>query len=154
MEPIVAVLDNVRSLYNVGSIFRTSDALGIKKLYLCGITGTPTHPRLAKTALAALEAVPWEHKESAVETVRALKKQGYTIVALERTQQSEPIRPIAHRPLALVVGHEREGTEEEILQLSDTVMEIPMRGVGRSMNVAVAFGIASYLITTALPDPE
>lgn len=147
-ESIVAVLDNVRSLYNVGSIFRTSDALGVQKLYLCGITGTPEHPRLAKTALAALQAVQWQYKKSAYQTVKHLKQQGYYIIALERAAKSVPIHPIANRPMAIVVGHERNGTDMKILDLADQIMEVPMRGVGESMNVAVAYGVASYVLTS------
>ncbi len=147
-EPIVAVLDNVRSLYNVGSIFRTSDALGVQKLYLCGITGTPEHPRLAKTALAALNAVKWEYKKSALQTVKQLKKHGYYIVALERTAGSQRVEPVKNRPLAIIVGHERSGTSAKILEQVDQIMEIPMQGVGQSMNVAVAYGIATYVLTS------
>lgn len=144
----MAVLDNVRSLYNVGSIFRTSDALGIEKLYLCGITGTPEHHRLAKTALAALDAVTWESKQSTVRTIQYLKKLGYYIVAIEKTANSIPVKPISNRPIALIVGHERSGTNQKVLELADEIVEIPMQGVGVSMNVAVAFGIASFVITS------
>lgn len=149
-DSIVAVLDNVRSLYNVGSIFRTSDALGVHKLYLCGITGTPEHPRLAKTALAALDAVKWEYAKSALQTVKELKRHGYLIVALERGSDSTPIHPISQRPLAIIVGHERNGTDTSILKLADYILEIPMHGVGVSMNVAVAYGIASYVLTSSI----
>jgi tRNA G18 (ribose-2'-O)-methylase SpoU len=148
IEPVVAVLDNVRSLYNVGSIFRTSDALGVNKLYLCGITGTPNNPRLAKTALAALGAVNWEYKKSALRTVKWLKQKGYYLVALEQTSQSQPVRPIKNRPLAIIVGHERNGTAAKVLEQADQIVEIPMKGVGQSMNVAVAYGIATYVLTS------
>jgi len=143
---IVVVLNNIRSLYNVGSIFRTSDALGIHKLYLCGITGTPEHYRLAKTALKALGAVDWEYKQSAYRTVRQLKKAGYHIVSLEITPSSKPLNPISKRPLALVLGHEISGVENRILAQSDEVLHIPMQGLGTSMNVAVAYGIAAYVL--------
>jgi len=143
---IVVVLNNIRSLYNVGSIFRTSDALGIKKLYLCGITGTPEHYRLAKTALKALKAVDWEYKQSAYRTVRQLKSAGYYIISLEISQNSQPLQKISQRPLAIVLGHEIRGVENRILQESDQVLHIPMQGVGISMNVAVAYGIAAYVL--------
>jgi tRNA G18 (ribose-2'-O)-methylase SpoU len=143
---VVVVLNNIRSLYNVGSIFRTSDALGIKKLYLCGITGTPEHYRLAKTALKALSAVNWEYKQSAYRTIRQLKKDGYYLVSLEITSSSQPLKKIGRRPLALVLGHELSGIENRILQESDEVIHIPMKGVGTSMNVAVAYGIAAYML--------
>lgn len=144
MHQVVAILNNVRSLYNVGSIFRTSDALGIAKLYLCGITGTPENPRLHKTALAGLQTVAWEYKKSALRTIKDLKKQGYTIVALELSDTSTSINPIADRPLALVLGHEREGVDQRILAEADSVVHIPMKGVGKSLNVSVAYGIAAY----------
>lgn len=146
-DEIVVVLNNIRSLYNVGSIFRTSDALGISKIYLCGITGTPENPRLAKTALAALNAVSWERKSSAYRTVRQLKRQGYYIVSLEISEKSKPIYRVKNRPLALVLGHEISGVESRILNESDEILNIPMSGVGTSMNVAVAYGISAYALT-------
>ncbi len=141
---IVAILNNVRSLYNVGSIFRTSDALGVHKVYLCGITGTPDNPRLHKTALAGLQTVAWEYKKSALRTIKDLKKQGYTIVALELTDSSTPIAPIPDRPLAIILGHEREGVDTRILAEADHIVHIPMHGAGKSLNVSVAYGIASH----------
>lgn len=143
---IVVVLNNIRSLYNVGSIFRTSDALGINKLYLCGITGTPDNPRLAKTALKALGAVDWEYKKSAYRTVRQLKKSGYYLVSMETTKASKAFLLIKKRPLAVVLGHEITGVEDKILKESDEVLHIPMQGTGTSMNVAVAYGIVAYLL--------
>jgi 23S rRNA (guanosine2251-2'-O)-methyltransferase len=153
MQPTVAILNNIRSLYNVGSIFRTSDALGIHKLYLCGITGTPENPRLAKTALAGLNSVDWEYKKSALRTVKDLKKKGYTIVAIEITPESQPIKPIAHGPLAIVMGHERQGVDKRILAEANYVMHIPMHGVGKSMNVSVAYGIATYTLLSLAESP-
>lgn len=144
MPQIVAVLNNVRSLYNVGSIFRTSDALGVEKLYLCGITGTPDNPRLHKTALAGLQTVAWEYKKSALRTVKDLKKQGYTIVALELTDSSKPIKPVSDRPLVIILGHEREGVDARLLAEADHIVHIPMRGAGQSLNVSVAYGIAAH----------
>jgi tRNA G18 (ribose-2'-O)-methylase SpoU len=140
------VLNNIRSLYNVGSVFRTSDALGIKKIYLCGITGTPDNPRLAKTALAGVDSVDWEYRKSAVRTIKYLKQLGYYIVALEITSESSAIKAVSKQPIALVLGHEREGVDTRILALADSVMHIPMHGVGKSLNVSVAYGIAGYTI--------
>ncbi len=140
------VLNDIRSLYNVGSIFRTADAMAVDKLYLCGITGTPDNPRLAKTALAGLNAVPWQYKKSALRTVKDLRKQGYHVVGLELTDQSVPLAPRPQRPLALVLGHERAGVDQRILAECDEVMAIPMRGQGKSLNVAVAFGIAACVL--------
>lgn len=163
---VVTVLDNIRSVYNVGSIFRTSDALGVSKLYLCGITPTPDHPRMsssqekdsfhnqpdkygrtlsvAKTALAGLHSVPWEHTESTLDTVRALKDDGYYIVAVEITESSQPVHPVSNRPLAIILGNEKEGIDPHILALADEVLHIPMHGAGKSLNVSVSYGIAGY----------
>lgn len=140
----VVVLNNVRSLYNVGSIFRTSDALGVEKLYLCGITGTPENPRLAKTALAGLNSVEWEYKKSALRTIKHLNSLGYYVVGLEITETSVALAPVPNRPIALVLGHERSGVDKRILAECDEVVHIPMQGVGKSMNVSVAYGIAAY----------
>ncbi len=142
----VVVLNNIRSLYNVGSIFRTSDAFGVDHLYLCGITGTPKHPRLAKTALAGLESVPWSYRQSALRTIKTLKQKGYKIVALELTEQSIPLASHPDDKIALVLGHERIGVDTRILATADSVMHIPMHGKGHSLNVAVAFGIAAQTI--------
>lgn len=144
--PSVAVLNNIRSLYNVGSIFRTSDALGVSEIYLCGITGTPENPRMAKTALAGLQTVAWHYKKSALRTIKDLKNRGYYIIALEITSESQPIHPIAQRPIAIVLGHEREGVDDRILACADEVIHIPMHGVGKSLNVSVAYGIAVQTI--------
>ncbi len=147
---IVGILNNIRSLYNVGSMFRTSDALGIEKLFLCGITGTPDHPRLAKTGLAGLKAVAWAYRKSAIRTVKDLKKQGYYVIALEITPNSQPIHPVLQPKVALILGHERTGIDIRLLTLCDEILHIPMQGAGKSMNVAVAFGIAINEIKRAI----
>lgn len=145
MENIV-VLDNIRSLYNVGAIFRTADAVGIQQVICCGITATPKHDRFSKTALAASDCLNWTYKKSALRTVKRLKVLGYYTIALELSPQAQIVHPVATRPLAIIVGHEREGTSAKILDVVDEIQQIPMRGVGQSLNVAVAFGIASYQI--------
>lgn len=152
MPNIVVVLNNIRSLYNVGSIFRTSDGLGVSKLYLCGITGTPENPRLAKTALAGLTSVPWEYRQSALRTVKHLQSQGYHVIALELTEDSTPIAEVIlpNKPIALILGHEREGVDARILEAADTVIHIPMHGQGKSLNVSVAYGIAVHTLTSKL----
>lgn len=148
---IVVILDNIRSLYNVGSIFRTADAVGsINQIILCGITGTPaTDPnktRIAKTALSGIDATAWIYRRSSYRTVMNLKRRGYYIVSLERTANSQPIRRVAQRPLAIVVGHEVNGVDPKIVAASDEVLHIPMRGRGISLNVASAFAIGAYTI--------
>jgi 23S rRNA (guanosine2251-2'-O)-methyltransferase len=145
---IVLVLDNIRSLYNVGSMFRTADGFGVRKIFLCGITGTPEQNGLKKVALGAELAVPWEKSAHAWRTVERLKKEGYAIVGLERCDGAAPIG--AYRPLkklALLVGNEVEGISPAMRRRLDAVLEIPMRGTKESFNVAVACGIALYALT-------
>lgn len=143
----VAVLDNIRSLHNVGAIFRTADAAGVDKLYLCGMSGTPPRPEIRKAALGAEEVVAWEYCKHTREVLLQLKSVGYFLLALESTPTSIDYRRAEYRfPLALVVGHEFTGITPEILALCDATMALPMRGVKVSLNVAVAFGVAAYEI--------
>ncbi len=146
--PIVAVLDNIRSAYNVGSMFRTAECAYIAELVLCGITPRPSHPAVQKTALGAEELVPWRYFEDVEEAARTLKKSGYTLAALEITDRSVPIQTVsrAHFPLALVVGNEVRGVNPTVLALSDLVLEIPQFGSKESLNVAVAFGVAVFFL--------
>ncbi len=148
----VSVLDNIRSAYNVGSIFRTSDGAGIDKLYLCGITPTPENPRVGKTALDAEKSIAWEHSWSVLETVRKLQNDGYMIVSLEGGNSAADLfssltfMKEKDQPIALVVGNEVSGIDPEVVKMSSLCVYIPMEGVKESLNVATAFGIAAYLI--------
>lgn len=145
-HPVVVVVDSVRSIYNVGSIFRTSDAVHLRHLYLTGITGTPDHRGVHKTALGAQDTVPWSHHQDAAVLVTRLRAQGYTIAALEITDTptlSGDILP-EHYPLCLIVGNEVSGVSEALLALSDLALELPQYGAKQSLNVAVAYGIAVY----------
>ncbi|MFC1599618.1 RNA methyltransferase [Patescibacteria group bacterium] len=143
--PIYVVLDNIRSLYNVGAIFRTSDGVMAEKIYLCGMTGMPPRREITKTSLGACETVPWEYRKNAVDVVKELKKQGVQIVTLELT---DPPTHYADAdfdyPVCLVIGHEIEGVSEEVMELSDKAISIPMLGRANSLNVATAYGIAVY----------
>jgi tRNA G18 (ribose-2'-O)-methylase SpoU len=151
--PFVAVLDNIRSLHNVGSIFRTADAAGAGKLYLCGMTGTPPRQEIRKAALGAEETVAWEYFKQTGEALAQLKKDGYFLLALENTSMSIDYRRAAYRfPLALVVGHEYNGIAPEILARCDGAISLPMRGVKVSLNVSVAFGVAAYEIASRLEE--
>jgi tRNA G18 (ribose-2'-O)-methylase SpoU len=153
--PFVAVLDNVRSLHNVGAIFRTADAAGVGKLYLCGMSGTPPRPEIRKAALGAEETVAWEYFKQTHEALEILKKEGYLILALESTPASIDYRRAAYRfPLALVVGHEYNGIAPEILARCAAAVSLPMRGMKISLNVAVAFGIAAYEISNQLESKQ
>lgn len=143
--PLTVVLNNIRSLHNVGSIFRTADGIGVEKIWLTGITGYPPQAALSKTALGAEETVPWEQHEDAAVVVRQLKSAGYHIVLLEQTDESRPYQLYpATAPLCLVVGNEIEGVCDRLLALSDGAVDIDMAGVKNSLNVAVAFGVVAY----------
>ncbi len=144
--PVSALLENVRSLYNVGSIFRTSDAAMIEKLFLCGFTPHPPRREIEKTALGATESVPWEYRAIARDLVHELKTRGVKICALELTTESVPYYSIQRRdfPLCLVVGNELTGISKELIELADLAIEIPMYGIKHSLNVAVAYGIALF----------
>jgi len=143
--PLCVVLNNIRSLHNVGTIFRTADGAGVEKIWLCGITGYPPQGGIAKTALGAEDHVAWEYREDVLGLLRELKAKGYQIVLLEQMQGSishDAFKPIP--PVCLVVGNEVEGVTESLQSLSDAAIEIEMDGIKNSLNVAVAFGIAAY----------
>lgn len=145
--PVHVLLDNIRSLYNVGSIFRTSDAAGVEKIYLSGITGKPPRAEIHKSALGAEQTVDWEYFENPQDIIKTLKREGFKIVILEHTDKSQNYYKITYEfPLCLVVGHEITGVSNEIIGLADSAIEIPMFGMKQSLNVAVAYGIAIYEI--------
>ncbi len=144
--PLFVLLDNIRSMYNVGSIFRTSDSIMIQKLYLTGYTPTPEKKEVRKTALGSTESVEWEYYKEPVELIKKLKSDGIKIVALEITNQSILYTEISKRdfPMCLVIGNEITGIQNNILELCDISIELPMYGIKHSLNVAVAYGIAVY----------
>jgi len=161
LKHMTAILHNIRSNYNVGSIFRTADAVGCNKLYLCGITPAPIdrfglpNKALNKVALGAEKTIAWEKKESTVDTVEKLKKRGYTIIALEQDKRAVSLFNIkaTHKcvargknKIALILGAEVDGLPSEILDTADLIVAIPMRGKKESLNVAVAFGVAAYCL--------
>jgi len=142
---VYLILDNIRSVYNVGAIFRTADATRIKKIFLCGITAYPPRPDLEKTALRTIEHVPWEYEISTKLKVESLKDKGISVVALEQTDKSLDYDKSEYKkPLAIVVGNEVEGVSDEVLTLCDASVEIPMQGIANSLNVATAVGIVLY----------
>lgn len=153
---MIAILQNVRSLHNVGSIFRTADAAGVAKLYLCGITPAPVdrfgkiRPQVAKVALGAETSVPWEKVASTARLIDQLKKDRYQIFAIEQSKKSVPYFRLktmsSKQKIALIVGNEVKGLPKPILKKSDTILEIPMHGKKESLNVAVAFGIVVFSI--------
>lgn len=145
--PIVVVLNEIRSLANVGSFFRTCDAFNVEKLYLCGITATPPHREIQKTALGATESMDWEHRDSTIELVKELKEKGYRICSIEQTEETTKLQEVLEQPLekvALVFGNEVNGVEQEVVDFSDDVIEIPQFGTKHSLNVSVCAGIVIW----------
>jgi len=143
--PLYVVLDNIRSAYNVGSIFRTADAAGIARLYLCGVTAYPPNMKLEKTSLGSTWYVPWDYYRDAVEAVRALKQQGIAVASLETTDKSINYLDFDFpSPVSLVLGNEISGVSMEIMKESDFILQIPTWGMKNSLNVATAFGIVAY----------
>jgi 23S rRNA (guanosine2251-2'-O)-methyltransferase len=145
-HPLIIVLDNVRSLYNVGSIFRTADAVRAQELILCGFTPTPPREEIAKTALGATETVPWRFIRSAAEAVGELRARGVRVFAVELATESRPYDSLQPEefPAAFVFGNELVGIQPEVLALCDAALEIPMYGAKHSLNVAVAAGIVLF----------
>ena len=143
--PVSVLLDNVRSLYNVGSFFRTADAARIEKLYLCGITGRPPHAGIRKTALGAEETVAWEHSWDAAPTLYSLRQSGVEIAAVETTVHAVDLFDWTPRfPVCVVFGNEVDGIQPELSALCDTHVRIPMLGSKQSLNVATAAGVVIY----------
>ena len=145
--PIVVVLDNVRSLNNIGSVFRTADAMAIEAVYLCGITAQPPHREINKTALGATESVDWKYYEKTETAVASLKKEGYTVLSIEQTEGSvflNDFKVIQGQKFGLVFGHEVYGVEQDIIDLSDAVVEIPQKGTKHSLNISVSAGVVLW----------
>lgn len=145
--PVLIILDNIRSLNNVGSAFRTSDAFKIEKIYLCGITGTPPHRDIQKTALGATDSVDWEYFEDTLGLVRKLKEEGVTIVSVEQAEQSvslEKFNPEPGRKIACIFGNEVFGVDQQVVNASDICLEIPQYGTKHSLNIAVSVGIVIW----------
>ena len=147
--PVCVVLDNIRSLHNVGSAFRTADAFRIEKIVLGGITGTPPHREIQKTALGATDSVAWEYSEHPLDAIRKLKSQGYKIIIVEQTSESIPLHTFSVSPAesyCLVFGNEVNGVSDEIVAEGDVALEIPQVGTKHSLNVSVCLGIVIWEI--------
>ena len=144
--PIYVVLNSIRSSYNVGSIFRTSDGVMIEKLYLCGYTPYPPNKQVFKTALGSTESVEWEHVEDVLKLIKKFKSDGIKICALEQTNKSIPYYKIKSNnfPLCLIVGNEITGVSQKLIDLCDFSIDIHQYGIKQSLNVAVAYGIAIF----------
>ena len=145
--PLAVVLDEVRSLHNIGAVFRTSDAFLVERIYLCGITATPPHPEMHKTALGAELTVDWTYYKDTLEAVEALHRQGYTVLAVEQCQGStllNEVRLEAGRKYAIVMGNEVKGVKQEVVDACDGCLEIPQFGTKHSLNVSVTAGIVLW----------
>jgi len=146
-HPVVIVLDNIRSAYNIGSVFRTADALAIEGVYLCGITAIPPHREIYKTALGASESVEWNYFENTLHAISELKMKGYQILSLEQVENSvmlDEFESSVNSKYALVVGNEVDGVMQEVIDSSDVCIEIPQYGTKHSFNVSVSAGIALW----------
>ncbi|MDO6818682.1 RNA methyltransferase [Zobellia sp. 1_MG-2023] len=146
-SPIVIVLDNIRSLNNIGSVFRTADAFLIQKIYLCGITAQPPHKDIRKTALGATESVDWEYRENTVDLVNSLTSDGYTVLAIEQAENAVMLNELtidADKKYALVFGNEVKGVSQEVVNASQTVVEIPQYGTKHSLNISVSAGVVVW----------
>ena len=144
-KQVYVLAHNIRSMHNVGSVFRTSDGAGVGKIYLTGYTPCPPRKEISKTALGAEEHVSWEFYKDPFKIVKRLKKEGMQIIALERIEGGKDIFKFRPKyPCLLIIGNEIEGVPQELLELCDQTLEIPMRGIKESLNVSVAFGIGVY----------
>lgn len=143
--PLSVLLENIRSLHNVGSLFRSSDGAGVEKVYLTGYTGTPPRDQISKVALGAEKDVPWKQYKKPLNIVRQLKKKGVQIVGLETGDEAQELFSFTPQwPVCLLVGNEVEGLSEELLDAADAIVKIPMLGKKESLNVSCAFSIAVY----------
>ena len=151
--PLIVVLDDVRSMYNVGSVFRTSDTFRVEAVYLCGISCTPPATEIHKTALGAEDSVAWQYFKTALEAVDELKKAGYTVFSVEQVEHSTKLQtfePQRGQKYAVVLGNEVKGVHQEVVDASDGCLEIPQLGIKHSMNVSVTAGIIIYKFAESL----
>jgi tRNA G18 (ribose-2'-O)-methylase SpoU len=148
--PLIVVLDDVRSMYNVGSVFRTADAFRVEAIYLCGITAQPPHPEIHKTALGAEDTVAWRHFDTALDAVQSLKEQGYTVLSIEQCEGSTMLNELGVRSeelgvgYAIILGNEVKGVHQEVVDASDGCIEIPQFGTKHSLNVSTTAGIVIW----------
>ena len=147
-DSIVVLLDDVRSLHNVGSVFRTCDGMAIEKLYLCGITATPPHREIRKTAIGATESVDWEYQSNAVDVIKKHSQKGFKVVSVEQTQKAISLKKFKwnNEKILLIFGNEVNGVNQDLIDLSDQSIEIPQWGTKHSFNISVAAGIILWSI--------
>lgn len=154
--PVIIVLDNIRSLNNIGSVFRTADAFRVDQIFLCGLTACPPHKDIHKTALGATESVDWKYFEKTEHAIELLKSEGYRICAIEQTEGSTFLQDFTYdgRKLALVFGHEVKGVDQGIIDHSDVSIEIPQFGTKHSLNISVSAGIVLWDIFQKIQKKE
>ena len=146
-NPLIIILDNVRSLHNIGAVFRTADAFLIEKIYLCGITAKPPHKDIRKTALGATQTVDWEYFENTMDLIKKLKNQPIDIIAIEQTEDAVSLadyQPVNNRKTAFIFGNEVKGVRQEVVDQCDQVIEIPQFGTKHSLNISVSAGICIW----------
>ena len=151
--PIIIVLDNIRSLNNIGSVFRTADAFLIEKIYLCGITARPPHKDIQKTALGATETVAWEYVEDTLELVTKLQQEGKKVYAIEQAENAvmlDKFEPLKDQTSAVIFGNEVKGVQQEVVTASDAVIEIPQLGSKHSLNISVSTGVVLWDLVSKL----
>lgn len=151
--PVIIVLDNVRSMHNVGSVFRTADSFIVESIYLCGITATPPHREIQKSALGSTESVAWHYTESACDAVKMLRSKGYTTIAVEQVEGSIMLRDLevdTNRKYVLIFGHEINGVSQEVIDLCDLCVELPQYGTKHSFNISVTTGIVLWELANKL----
>ena len=152
-SPIIIILDNIRSLNNIGSVFRTSDAFLIEKIYLCGITAKPPHNDIRKTALGSTETVDWEYYENTLDMVKKLKAEGIKVVSIEQTEKATMLndfKPQSNTKYAFVFGNEVKGVAQDVVDASDVVIEIPQYGTKHSLNISVSCGVVVWDVFSKL----
>lgn len=155
-SPILIVLDNIRSLNNIGSVFRTSDAFLVEKIYLCGITAQPPHNDIRKTALGSTESVDWEYVESTLEVIENLKSQGIKICSIEQVENAtmlDDFNPQPDTKYAFVFGNEVKGVSQDVVNASDKVIEIPQFGTKHSLNISVSAGVIIWDVFSKMQKP-
>ena len=151
--PIIVLLDNIRSLNNIGAVFRTADAFRIEKIYLCGITATPPHKDITKTALGATESVPWEYAKDTLTIVKQLQNEGILVCAIEQAEGATSLlnfSPSAEKRYAIIFGNEVKGVSQEVVSESDYVLEIPQFGTKHSLNISVSAGVVLWDLLSKL----
>lgn len=155
--PFIVILDNVRSLNNIGSVFRTADGFLIRGVYLCGITATPPHKDIRKTALGATDSVDWKYFSKTADAIKQLRKEGYKIISIEQTDESIMLNDFhlqQNESYALIFGHEMKGVDQSVIDMSDASIEIPQFGTKHSFNISVSVGIVLWDLINKKSDPE